>query len=265
MNIFEAVSYKQFLRHHIRAIGRRGYITELSAAAGCTQSYFSQVLHGKPEITPDQALALGEALGLPEIEAEYFLLLVQHSRASTPKLKAHLAEKMRETAARRLSTESAVAATSDGAAEEASRDFYYASWRPSAVHILTACEVYQRPAAIAAHLDLPVREVEGILARLVEYGLVKQKGGLYQHAGKNLHLPTASLHNRLNHLNWRLRALAEPAVGEGIHYSSAFAISRADWGSLREKLLRFIGEQRKEIAASGSEDAFVFCCDLFKV
>lgn len=239
-------------------------MTELAAAAGCTQSYFSQVLHGKPELTPDQALALGEALGLGLGEAEYFLLLVQHARASTLKLKTHIANKMQETAARRLSTASAVAATSDGAAEEALRDFYYASWRHSAVHILTACAAYQKPDAIAAHLGLPVREVVEILAKLTEGGLVKRRGSSFVHGGRNLHLPTPSLHNRLNHLNWRMRAV-EALPESGVHYSSAFAISRKDWDSLREKLLRFIEEQRKEIGHSGSEEAFVFCCDLFRV
>ena len=62
MRIFEFNSYKSYLSHYIETSGRRGLISELAKAAGCTHSYLSQVLNGKPELTPDHAWALADHL-----------------------------------------------------------------------------------------------------------------------------------------------------------------------------------------------------------
>ena len=265
MGLFEYKSYKTLLKDHIHAVNRRGYITEMATAAGCTQSYLSQVVHGKPELTPDQGLGLAEFFGFGPIETEYFLLLVQFARATTPKLREHLKKQITDLAARRLHTEAAVKATSDGAIAEKLRDFYYASWTIGAVHILTACADTQRADQIAARLHLPLSEVTHVLQWLIEHGFVKREADRFVHSGKNVHLPTASIHNRVNHLNWRLKGLESTSDKQSIHYTSAFAISAADRDKLKQKLLAYIEEQRRDIGSSGSETPFVFCCDLFEV
>jgi len=265
MNIFESDDYKSFLRSVIAQASRRGFLTELARMAGCTQSYLSQVLGGKPELTPDQAIAIAEALALSEGETRYFIHLVHYGRATTPRLKSYYQRKLKLGRERALKLSSAVAKTNALELSGEQIDFYYSVWTVSAIHILTACSDYQRPESIAARLSLPVREVEVILQRLVKSQLVVKKQGKYSHSGQHLHLPTQSLHNHLNHFNWRTRGLQSTTDESALHYTSVFAVDREEWPRLRRNLLSFIETQRRQIAGSGAEDGFAFCCDLFEI
>ena len=92
-----------------------GFKTELARAAGCTPSYLSQVVSGKPELTPDQAVAIADFLRLGPTETEFFLILVDQSRAGTPRLKSYLQKKLESALDSRLRTESVIAKTNDPA------------------------------------------------------------------------------------------------------------------------------------------------------
>jgi hypothetical protein len=50
-----------------------------------------------------------------------------------------------------------------------------------------------------------------------------------------------------------------------LHYTSVFAIAKADFLKLREDVIAFIESQRKVVQESGSEEVCVFCCDLTAV
>jgi uncharacterized protein (TIGR02147 family) len=265
MRIFEFNSYKKFLTAHIAASSRRGLISELAKAAGCTHSYLSQVLHGNLELTPDQAWALTEHLSLSNDEADYFLLLVLSERAASPRLKKKLESKLESLKAKQLLTQKAVSNSIDYQLKPSQRDRYYSSWITGAIHTLTSSIDYQTIEEISKRLSISPLEVENIISWLVENGLVKRIGNRFQHTGENIHLPTNSIHNQINHLNWRLRGVQGASKSNDIHYTSIFTISKADVDKLRAELIHFIETQRQSIHTSGSEEGYVFCCDLFRI
>ncbi|MDQ3232688.1 MAG: hypothetical protein M3Q07_12790 [Pseudobdellovibrionaceae bacterium] len=91
MTFFEQENYRDIIRGKIRDHSRkRGYQTQLAKFAGCQVSYFSQVLKGQVQLTPDQAAALCEVWNLADLEAEYFLTLVNFERAGSPQLQQRL-------------------------------------------------------------------------------------------------------------------------------------------------------------------------------
>ena len=263
MTPFDYTDYKTYLKDYLEKLHRRGVITELARVAGCSHSYLSQVLSGKPELTPDQALAATDFLQLGAEETKYFLTLVLQSRASTPKLKKHFELQIKNLKAQRLQLKSAVSARSDAELEVADRDFYYSHCNVQLVHTLTACGEFQTVSAIAQRLNLTTKEVAETLDWLAKRHLIKKKEGRYLHSGKNVHLPTESIHNKINHLNWRLKGLETSSNNEVVHYTSIFAIDRNDMEKLRAQLLVFIEKQREQISNSGSEEIMTFCCDLF--
>lgn len=105
----------------------------------------------------------------------------------------------------------------------------------------------------------------GHLNWLADQNLVELKNARFIHNGTNVHLPTEAIHNHMNHLNWRLKAVQNYADDESIHYTSAFTISEKDWPVLKSDLIAFIKTQRKKIQTSVSDEGFVFCCDLFRI
>lgn len=266
ISLYRAPTYKDFLANLLRAKGRRGLLSEIAAAAHCSHSYLSQVIRGKPNLTPDQALAVADHLGLSERDADYFFTLVLRERAGTPRLRARLDQKLRAQRDEALAVTRAVVPSNLANLLPAAKVRYFRSSIPAAVHTLTACAEFQTPGAIAARLGLTVAEVTEILGELERSGLVLVKGGTgFHHSGEGFHLPAGDPLLPAQHLHWRLRALANPMRESDLHYTSTFAIARDDWHQLRADLLQFLTKQRQKIEASGSEDVFAFCCDLFLV
>lgn len=266
MGIFEHSNYKDYLRALINASERRGLISEFTRASGCTHSYLSQVLNGKPDLTPDQAWALSEHLLLSKEEADYFFLLVLRGRAVSQRLKNGLDAKIKNLKSDQLQVTKTALKSTDTQIDSSIRDRYYATWSTGAIHILTANTEHQTVENISKRLNLTTAEIESTLKWLLENSLVKQNGLRYIHTGQSVHLPIeATIHNQINHLNWRLRGIQASTKKDNIHYTSVFSISLKDWDNLRSDLITFIENQRRKVQSSGSEEAFVFCCDLFQV
>src|SRR4051812_39392801 len=139
MNIFQYRDYKAYLTDFLAHLKRRGALTELARCAGCTHSYLSQVLRGKPNLTPDQALAATEFLQLSGREAKYFLQLVLFARAASPALRKHFTTELEALAEDGLRLKVAVASRAGGEITREDRDAYYEGCLLPSVHILSAC------------------------------------------------------------------------------------------------------------------------------
>ena len=266
MILFQYDSYKEFLTALVKSQKNRGFLSALARHAGCTHSYLSQVLRGSPHLTVDQAAGISELLRHDEGEYEYFISLVLLERAATERLRQKLKKKLNQIREKKHSLKSAVAASSETATDnEAFRNFYYSRWQIPAIHILTASSDYQSIEQIAERILLPILEVEKILLQLCSAGLVKTSGRKFMHTNKNIHLPTDSIHNFLNHMNWRLKGLESTQQKDSLHYTASFCISRKHWEKIKTQLVTYIEEQRKLIGSSGSEEAYTFCCDLFRI
>src|SRR4051794_16485735 len=96
MSIFEFLDYRRFLRRHIDHLPKkgRGEVSRIAQAAGVHPSLLSQVLTGDKNLSLEQAQIIAEYLDLTHQETEYFLLMVQHQRAGTAKLRTYFAAKM---------------------------------------------------------------------------------------------------------------------------------------------------------------------------
>ncbi|MDZ4660559.1 MAG: DUF4423 domain-containing protein [Pseudomonadota bacterium] len=147
--------------------------------------------------------------------------------------------------------------------QETQRTLYYSSWLYSAIHILTSIPTFQVAPAIAEKLHLPVNAVINALRDLVEMNLVQKEKEKYIHAGKDIYLPSEHPQCHSHHLNWRIRAVERAMIKEDVHYSNVFSISKKDLEILRQQVVAFIEEQRKQVRASGTDIACVFCCDFF--
>ncbi len=265
--LYKHNEYKEFLKEYIKIHKKPGIMSELALAAGCDRTYFSQVLNltSKIQLTPDHANGLAEYFQLKTAEEDYFLLLVHKERAVGEKYKAKLEIKIRELQKKSLNLTDNLKEKNIKISTESLLK-YYSEWTYSAVHILTAIQSYQTIESISDKLSLRKEKTRIILSELVDMKLVVREGNKFVYTGDNLHAANSSVFNFQNHLNWRLKALeTSHSADENTHYTSVFAINRSDWPRLRKKLLSFIDEQRKQIGASGSEEVYCFCADLFEV
>ena len=265
MNIYQYSNYKKLLKDWIKKNGRRGSLSAIAKAIGCSHSYLSQVLSRKPELTLDQSFALTKYLGYTDAQTEFFLALVQISRASTMDLKNYFLARSKNIATIEMNVKSAIEKTQERTLKHEDLDRYYLDWKMCAVHILASCKGFQSAQNIAKRLQLDLNEVNSIVTYLQKLGLLKISVGRIVHSSSNIHLPGESPLNRINNFNWRMRAYDKQLKSDDLSYTSVFSIDEEDLPLLKAHLLEFISSQRKTIENSGTSDGFVFCCDLFRI
>ncbi len=263
MRIFEYQSYKEFLIDWIKKVGERGSLSRMAEAAGCHRSYLSQVLSTKVDLTLDHAVNLISFLGLSGVEEEYFLTCVMHDRSTTASAKKFFLTKLKKLAKEQETLSGRLTDAERPSSETEGAGVYYGESEFAELHLWTSVKGTQNPRALAEKCGISLEKAKVILAYLVKTGLIEQQGENYTHTGKSIFLDRKSPFTRMNHLNWRLRAVEDSYSEESVHFTNVFSISKKDWPSLRTNLLGYIEEQRGKIHRSGAEEVGVFCCDLF--
>ncbi len=265
MDVFNYDDYKSFLRATIKSSSERGYLTRLAEAAGCQKSYFTQVLHHQVNFTPEHAASLCRFWNFDDTEEDYFIELVNYSRAGTQLLKNRIQKKLKQikeeknVLSKRFKTEDIT--------DEQSQAFYYSSWLISAIHMAITIFELQTVKDLAKHFRIDEPEVSKILEQLSKIGLAVKKGHSWSATNKIIHLPRNSIFNSMNHLNWRNQAIvdAQAQKKESIHYTSITSLSRKDFYEIQRLVLKFIDQKRKIITPSKEELLGCFTCDWFEV
>jgi len=262
--IYNYLSYKKFIKDVIEMQGR-GSVAKLAEVAGCNRTYLSQCLSGKVQLTSDHILGISEYLNLNNDEENFLLLLLLLERASTKKAQNTLKNKIEKIIQENLVLSKKITDKKDSnELGDFEKQKYYSSWKYAAVHSVVSIKDFQTAQTIAKKIRLPEQEVNLILKELNTMGLVEFMSGRWSHSGKNIHIPSGSIHTTQNHINWRLRSFDDVNSKTSIHYTTVFSLEKKEWETLRDQLLSFINKQRDTVHSSGSEELYVFCCDLFQ-
>jgi uncharacterized protein (TIGR02147 family) len=264
--VFDFEDYRSFLKARIRENRDiKAYRTKLAMAAGCQRSFFSQVLNSHVEFTMDHGAGLCEFFGFDQEETEYFLCLIQLSRAATERLKRILRAKLEEiqSAQDNFGTRLKVKEVPNVQHEIQ----YFSSWFWSAIHAAVDSSKFQTPEVLASRLGLPLSIVKKALDQLAEMKLVHQVGQKWKMGERFIHLNLESVMTEVNHLNWRQRALLDIQQRKptSIHYTSVFTMKPSDFKTLKSSLMAFVDESRSAISQSPAEELYSFTCDLFEV
>jgi uncharacterized protein (TIGR02147 family) len=264
VKLFQTSDYKEFLRFKLEENReRRGYKSELAQAAGFQRSFLSQVVGTHVHCTPDHAAALARFWGLPEEERDYFLELVHLARAGTEGLRAIHEKRIREIRARNENLASRF--RKETPLVEADQALYYSSWHWSAIHILLSIPSFRTAQAIAARLRLEKGFVESCLDSLRRLGLVEQDGKSWRISAKDIHLPKNSPLTSMNHLNWRVQAVASSQArrDEALHYTAVHSLSRADFERIKQMILELLDRSRAIVGPSQEEELACLTVDWF--
>lgn len=264
--LLAAKDYRAFLRQVVQEEGQeRGYRKRLADQAGCQAAYFSQVLKGSVELTPEHADRLAAFWGFNELESEIFLTLVAHGRAGSPSLRERLHTKLERLKDEWLTKDETFQQPELSASDRAL--LYYSRWTYAAVHVLLTVPSLRTPEALAKHLALEKQEITEALERLEQIGLVEKHGGKWKVKTMSLHAPHGAAAADIHHQNWRVRALEVPEASKrsAVRYTSVHTISAADIAKVREILDHAIREARGVIGPSPEEKGACLLIDYFEV
>jgi uncharacterized protein (TIGR02147 family) len=267
-DLFEYTNYRTYILDWIASQPKRGRGVRAAMAKAIRSpvSHISQVLSGVSNFTLEQAEETNEFFGHTTDQAEYFLLLVHHSRAGTAKLKHRMETQIRKIQEKRLILTERLA-IKDAISSEHQAQFY-SSWLYAAIHVLLTIEEFQTKESIAKFLGLPLKRVTEILDFLVNMGLAARQDSRFIVGTARMHLGNDSPMISKHHINWRIqaiRALERADFHENLHYSSVVSISKKDITKIKSLLVKAIEEAKLVIRDSKEEELHSLCLDFFQI
>lgn len=243
-DMFLIEDFREVIRSHLSGQGRksRGASARLAEVIGIHTTTLSQILSGTKPLSLEHASLIADHFSFTELETDYFLALVQLSRAGNPSLIKKLNSQIKKLRlqARDLSK---TLEGSSGLNFEAQAQFY-SDWRYSAIRVLSSIDEYNSLESIAARLSLSRSEAKKITDFLVRTGLCEYSGTRLVPGPNYTHLPANSPLISKFHSNIRVKAMEHHArlSEDDLCYSSLFSIGKKDLDKVGAILIAAIKE-----------------------
>ncbi len=238
MNIFDYSSYKSFVKDHVNSLprGGRGELSRIAKAISVHTSSLSQVLNAEKDLTMDQSLSLSEYLGLNSRETDYFVLLVNKSRASTGKAKNYFQTRMNDL--KQSDVELAVLLDQPKEVHNSLKSVYYSSWLYSGARILSSISNYQNIEELSKRLGIEKSKCNEIVDFLIEAGVCKKMTNRIIANPEHTHISTKAHEIDQHRRNWRIKALERlDQISNGEYALSApMSVSQNDLYAIKEEL-----------------------------
>lgn len=268
MSIYNFSSYRAYLSDHIAHLPQkgRGEIKRISEAIRIHPTLMSMILTGSRDLTPEQAYDLSSYLQHTDMEADYFLALVQVERAGNQRLKSHLKKNIEKikTEATKLSNR----VEHERKLTDEERAVYYSSWIYSAIRLFCSTDEKGKTLSeIATRFDLPRQKVSEILNFLSRTGLVFDEKDHFQMGVSRIFLEHGSPHLPRHHMNWRVKAMqkVERITEKELMFTFPLSISKNDFEKVREELAEVFKKVSGIVKDSPAEEIGCLNVDLFWV
>ncbi|RYZ95505.1 MAG: DUF4423 domain-containing protein [Proteobacteria bacterium] len=265
-SVYLSDTYREVLKKRIAEnANTRGYKTRIAAAAGCHNSYLSQVLGGTVDLTPEQAINLAAFWSFTADATDLFLDLLHRDRAGNVKLREFYERRLKK-GRESHDTERASGPPRQNLPPDA-ESIFFSSWSHAAVLALAFTTDFADEERIAVRLCLPLALVREALTSLESMALIRKSAKGWVAGGSAFHLSRSAPLHATNHVNWRNRAIAnvQNRDPDSLHLPHVGAMQRSEIKSIKAKLVhRFDGSR---IAADGSipEDGLALTIDLFRI
>lgn len=174
-------------------------MSKLAAFMGVHTTLVSQIINEYKSLTIDQAVLVAEYFGLNELEAEYFILLVQYEKSGNISAKSFFEKqllKLKEHSkdlSKRLKSESKLT--------EEQRAIFYSDWAYSAIRQSIALPGINSIETIANYLGLPRKKVQRYMDFLLKVGLCKLVDGQLKVGPSSTHVDANSSWVRVHRTN----------------------------------------------------------------
>ncbi|OQW49857.1 MAG: hypothetical protein A4S09_11455 [Proteobacteria bacterium SG_bin7] len=264
LNIYDYVDYKSYISDTLKLRGH-GAKKDFAKTAEIQESFLSQVLHAKADLSLEQADKANKFFGHTNDEAHFFLILAQRSRAGTVSLKNYFDKLIQEILEKKKNLKEQVKAKSNVSDEH--RERFYSSWQFAAVQVATSIKEYQTLKSISQKLGISERRVAEILEFLLAAGLVIRKNDHFDMGTQSTHLGKDSPLVFKHHANWRLQTLIklEEQNADNFHYSTIMSLSAEAAQQIKNLLVKTVRGSNEAMEFSREELLYVLGIDFYEL
>lgn len=262
-NLFEINDYRIYLKQHLQ-LKTRGELGRMARAIQVSPTLLSLIVKGEKNLSAEQALDLCDYFIFAELESEYFMSLVEFSRAGTQKLKKRLQNKISFLRTQALQLSKRIKKDKDLKGESAS--IYYSSWLYTGIRNFASIEGGITVQEVAKKFSIPNQIVHSIVQFLLEHNLLIEKNGVLSYGAKNTHLSSYSPWVNQQHKNWRIKGFEQMEMRKesDLFYTCPMSLSHEDVIKIRQLLPEFIQQIQKIVGPSKSETVMCWNMDWFQ-
>lgn len=254
MSPFEYSNYKSYVNDWISRQPKKGHgqLRRLSLKLKINSVVMSQVFRGDRELTLEQALGVCQFLGLNELERDYFLLLVQKSKAGTHDLKEVLESQLKKIKEESKALKNRIVHQKFS---DESKATFYSQWYYTAIRLATSLKRLNSVDAISQYFNLDRALVGKVLEFLLKNKLIVETKSGFDLGPQVTHVGFDSPYVNRHHLNWRLKALQamENSADNQLFYTGPMALSKEAANEIHKMLIEFIQQTISKAADSNSE------------
>lgn len=266
MDVFSYNDYKTWVRETVSAMpkGGRGQYKAMAEALSMSTVMISQIFNGERQLSLEHAWQLRKFFGWTELEAKYFLSLVQVERAGHHELKSFF-EQQAETI-RRQSQDLKTRLPQNVKLSEEQKAVFYSRWYYSAVRLAVTLPGTTTPHIISQVLELPVGLVSEALEFLLHHGLIKKENDGYKLTSRRIHLESKSPFIQTRHTSWRLKAIHHMTEirDEDLFFSAPMSIPSDNINVLRKELVGLIDSLGAKVKGGPVDSLACLNIDLFR-
>lgn len=267
ISIYQFDSYKNYFNAWVTQQPKKGHgeYRRLALALNVSTTMISQIFNSQKDLSLEMACEMTEYLLLNDEESDYFLLLVELSKAGSSKLRSRLQKqiKTRQEKAKKLQNRRDSATVLDDQAKQV----FYSNWLYACIRLMSEIPEINNVDQIAQRLSVPKNEVMKVTDFLLKNNLLTQKSGKISRGPATVYLPAADpLVYRL-HWNWRQLALQKMtfASENNFFYTSQYCLSEEACELIRKKLPDFIDDIVEIVKPSASETIRCLNIDYFEL
>lgn len=266
VKVYQFTSYKKFFNAWIQQQPNNGHgeYRRLSIALGISTTMVSQIFNGEKDISLELACEMTDYLLLNDDESDYFILMVEYSKAGSVKLQARLLKQIQDRQEKAKKLENRL--KKEHTLEDKAKQQYYSAWQYPAIRILTDIPNVNSADVISQRLQIPKNQVMKILDFLIENHLVVKKGEKLSMGPAHIYLPPSDPSANRNLQNWRQLGFQKMNFqsDETFFYSGQYALSQEAAELIRKMLPDFIENILKIVRPSASETTRCMNVDFFE-
>ncbi|MBL7671084.1 MAG: DUF4423 domain-containing protein [Bdellovibrionaceae bacterium] len=262
--LWEFTDYIQYLNAWVKTRGH-GSKSVLAKTLGVQTAYLSLVLKQKAHLSLEQALRAKNLFEFGQQETEFFLLLVQKTKAGSEDLRRVIEQQIAAFLARQTPLKEKIKSSIGFTIEEQAK--YFSSWHYAAVHTALLVPGLQNQKKLEDYFGLPTEVIVETIDFLEKLGLAHKQQGRLTVGPFRMHLDSDSELINMHHYHWRMQALVniQRKRSKDLHYSSILSLSHDDTVYFKKKLMDLILLFEQRLQESKDEALFSLGIDWFEV